>query len=96
MRLAVATRDSRTPEGIGGEYYLIFQTERAVKIEDGYSSIGLEMKVRPGAARPIQWFEFAADDVDFLNWLQSLENDNGAKYHVLITPNSVGQMIGLQ
>jgi len=94
MRLAMATRDTRTPEGVGGDYYFVFQSERPVKINEGYEAIGLEMKVQPGAPQPIQWFEFAASDVDFLNWLQWLDPENGGRYHILIAPESLRNMVG--
>lgn len=96
IRLAFATRDSRTPSDKGGEYYFMFQTERAVLIEPGFSSIGLELKVVAGDSEPIQWFGYAADDINALEWLQSLDYPSGAKYHILITPETVENWDGME
>jgi hypothetical protein len=88
--LAFATRDSRTPEGDGGEYYFMFETREPVEIAEGFRSNGIELKVKVGAEKPIQWFEFAAEDVNPLAWLQSMgENNDGARHHILITPETV-------
>lgn len=94
--LAFATRDSRLPEGDGGEYYLMFKTAEEVDFGGGYVANGLELKVRPGSDTPVQWFEIANKDTNPLEWIQAMDETEGAKYHILITPPSVKDWEGLQ
>jgi len=92
--LEFATRDSRTPAGVGGEYYLMFRTPGLANMWDGYLANGVGFKIKVGASKPIQWFVIAKSGVDSLNWIQSLD-ENGAKYHILITPPSTKGMAGI-
>lgn len=94
--LAFATRDSRFPEGNGGEYYLMFETEDVVDLGGGYVANGLELKAKPGSKTPIQWFEIANKDTNPLEWIQAMDDKNGAKYHILITPRSLKDWQGLE
>lgn len=93
--LAFASRDSRTPQGEGGEYYLFFKAPAIATFPDGYSTNGIGIKVKVGAPKPIQWFELVSSQIDALEWIQVIDPENGAKYHILITPPSVKEMKGL-
>jgi len=95
LSLEFASRDGRTPQGSGGEYFLFFGAPGVAKF-GGYTSNALGIKVKPGTATPIQWFELVSSQIDPLEWIQALSPaGDGAKYHILITPRSTKGMAGI-
>ena len=96
VKLEFASRDSRYGEGDGGRYYLVFRVSKAVDFSGrGGLRDGLGMVVKPGQPRPIQWFTFFGPENNGLSWVQVLGAEDGAKYQILIAPQSVKDWPGM-
>jgi hypothetical protein len=98
--LSLATRDSRKSAGDGGEYYLVFRGATEARVDDGSKDgpkalQGLALVVSPGKEEPIESFTFLGPDANGLAWLQSLDPHNGAKYQLLLAPESVKDWPGM-
>ncbi|HLG11693.1 MAG TPA: hypothetical protein VI876_08040 [Dehalococcoidia bacterium] len=98
--LSLATRDSREPEGNGGKYFLVFRAQNAAKTGDetpgGTITVqGLALVVSPGKQEPIEWFTFLGPDNNGLGWVQTVDGEGGAKYQILLAPESVRDWPGM-
>jgi len=87
--LEFASRDSRFREGNGGKYYLVFRFPAAFRFDDGLVIDALGLVVIPGSEHPIQWFAFGEPEGNGLKWVQVVGGNDGAKYQILIAPESV-------
>lgn len=92
ISLEFVARDSRLPAGDGGRYYIIFRASAAANDFSGLDGVGLI--VSPGRPDPIETITFFEPGEKGLIWVQYVSRD-GAKYLILITPESVKGWPGL-
>jgi len=83
LALVLASRDGREAEGVGGKYFLVFESAELRERGARYGSLALV--VRPGREDPIEEFAFLTADASSLQWIQEID----PHFQVLIAPETV-------